>query len=540
MGFKGTLFAFFAWFTTICWGQLYEFSTPERLPGLVNSSAEESNPVRSSNGKTLYFVRTYDTKNIGGIYDQDIWYSNLSNGQWMAPKPLVSLNNKLHNAVVSEVLTPKDSLTKLYVLASYATQNDTRKGIQAAERKYGDSLWNLKAKLPIPGLDISGKYVGYFLSSDETVLIVSYEGSDSEGEEDLYISLKSGDEWSDLEHMGATINSPGYEIAPFLSAGHDTLFFSSNGFKGLGDADIFYSVRKGKWNSWTKPVNLGKSINTPYFDGYFSMLGNKALWASNREGKDLDLWSAWAIPPPKLLYSASVSDATVFQGADGGINLTITSGVPPFKVQWSNGQNVKELKNLRKGEYKVTVTDSIGQKFQAAFQINEPAATVESMIRFPNIQYQFGSWDFVVDSTINCLDSLKGIARLLEDYPKLVIELISHTDARGEANRNQVLSENRAKACYRYLVTELNIDPRRIVPVGKGESSPAKWFDPEQGNYVELTEDFILQKKENTVLYEYLNQLNRRTEGKVLRLDFDPINAPKAPKEFMEFQSLPK
>ncbi|NBU92693.1 MAG: hypothetical protein EBS17_07630, partial [Flavobacteriia bacterium] len=230
----------------------------------------------------------------------------------------------------------------------------------------------------------------------------------------------------------------------------------------------------------------------------------------------------------------------VFQGADGGINLTITSGVPPFKVQWSNGQIVKELKNLRKGEYKVTVTDSIGQKFQAAFQINEPAATVESMIRFPNIQYQFGSWDFVVDSTINCLDSLKGIARLLEDYPKLVIELISHTDARGEANRNQVLSENRAKACYRYLVTELNIDPRRIVPVGKGESSPAKWFDPEQGNYVELTEDFILQKKENTVLYEYLNQLNRRTEGKVLRLDFDPVNAPKAPKEFMEFQSLPK
>ncbi len=520
-------------------GQLYEFSKAERLPGLINSSAEESNPVLSHDGKSLYFVRTFDTKNSGGIYDQDIWFSSLIHGTWIAPKPLTPLNNKLHNAVISTHLSQEDSLTRMYVLSSYA-QQDVRKGISIAERNKGDTSWILKGKLPIPSLDISGKYVGYFLSKDESVLIVSYEGSDSEGEEDLYFSIKTGDEWSDLETMGSTVNSPGYEISPFLSPGKDTLFFSSSGFKGLGDADIFYSVRKSKWNAWSKPVNLGPGINTSNFEAYFSLNGNKALWSSNREGKDLDLWTAWAIPPPKLLYTVSVKDVSTFQGNDGSINVKVTSGVPPYKFQWSNGQSAGDLSNLRKGEYKLTITDSIGQKVQETLQINEPVAKVESVIRFPNIQYKFGSWDFISDSTVNSLDSLKAIAKLLEDYPKMVIELISHTDSRGEVPRNQVLSENRAKACYKYLVTDLHIDPRRIVPVGKGESIPSQWFDPMQKTSVVLTEEFIQQQKDNPMLFEYLHQLNRRTEGRILRLDFDPTTAPSAPKEYLEFQAIPK
>ncbi|MFM7387437.1 MAG: OmpA family protein, partial [Bacteroidota bacterium] len=233
-------------------------------------------------------------------------------------------------------------------------------------------------------------------------------------------------------------------------------------------------------------------------------------------------------------------DVSTFQGNDGSIDVQITSGVPPYKFQWSNGQSVEDIRNLRKGEYKLTITDSIGQKIQETLLINEPAAKVESIIRFPNIQYKFASWDFNSDSTVNSMDSLKAIARLLEDYPKMVIELISHTDSRGEEARNQVLSENRAKACYKHLVTELLIDPRRIVPVGKGESIPAQWYDPAQKSWVALTEEYIQQQKDNVSLYEYLNQLNRRTEGRVLRLDFDPSTAPNAPKEYSEFQTIPK
>src|SRR5690606_14914932 len=61
---------------------------------------------------------------------------------------------------------------------------------------------------------------------------------------------------------------------------------------------------------------------------------------------------------------------------------------------------------------------------------------------------------------------------LLEEYPGMVLELSSHTDSRGSTTSNQVLSENRAHQCYVYLVQEKGVDPRRIVPVGKGENDP--------------------------------------------------------------------
>jgi hypothetical protein len=66
------------------------------------------------------------------------------------------------------------------------------------------------------------------------------------------------------------------------------------------------------------------------------------------------------------------------------------------------------------------------------------------------------------------------------------------------------------------------------------------WFDPTQNKMIKLSEEFIQSKKENDVLYEYLHQLNRRTEGKVLRLDFNPKTATEAPSSYMEFQILPK
>lgn len=541
MGFRHWLIVFICAIYFTDWAQIYDFTKPERISLLVNSSAEESNAVLSEDGISLYFVRTYDTKNSGGIYDQDIWVSRSKNGNYLPPYPLKNLNNKLNNAVISEKRNLNDSsLTNIYLLSAYSADKDLKKGITIASHSKNDSNWIIQSKMPIPDLDIDGKYVGYFLSDDQKVLIFSFEGSDSEGEEDLYYSLYSNDGWSSPEHMGSVINSPGFEISPFLSPKNDTIYFSSNGYKGFGDADIYYSVRKGKWNAWTKPMNLGKTINTANFDAYFSVRKNKAIWSSNREGKDLDIWTAWTIAPPVFLMEYNEQSVSEFQGSDGSIHLTILSGVPPFKYQWSNGATTKDLLNIRKGEYKVTLTDSIGQKIQHVFTINEPPAQEQNLVRFPNVQYEFNKWTFINDSMVNSYDSLKSVARLLQDYPNLLIELISHTDARGDAQMNQILSENRAKACYIYLVQELHIDPRRIIPVGKGESEPAVWYDPIQKTKVILNEEFINMHKDKESLYEYYHQLNRRTEGRVLRIDFDPKTAPNAPSSYLEFQIIPK
>jgi outer membrane protein OmpA-like peptidoglycan-associated protein len=116
----------------------------------------------------------------------------------------------------------------------------------------------------------------------------------------------------------------------------------------------------------------------------------------------------------------------------------------------------------------------------------------------------------------------------------MVIELISHTDARGDEKANQKLSENRAKAVYTYLVEKKGVDPRRIIPVGMGEIDPTKIWDSKTNTSIVLTEAYIdhfkMADKEH---YEYLHQLNRRMEGKVVSLDFDPEKAPPAPKSYL-------
>jgi outer membrane protein OmpA-like peptidoglycan-associated protein len=133
----------------------------------------------------------------------------------------------------------------------------------------------------------------------------------------------------------------------------------------------------------------------------------------------------------------------------------------------------------------------------------------------------------------------------------MVLELSSHTDSRGKDDANQKLSENRAKACYKYLVEEKGLDPRRIKPVGKGELEPRTiWkkgdvFLASQPNDMKgietivLTEAYINSFSSNKVIFDMLHQYNRRTEGKILSMDFNPAAAPPANPDYLKFVKYP-
>ena len=63
-------------------------------------------------------------------------------------------------------------------------------------------------------------------------------------------------------NLGPAINTKGNERTPFLHSDGKTLYFSSDGHPGLGGIDVFRTVRQGdSWTKWSKPENLGKSIN---------------------------------------------------------------------------------------------------------------------------------------------------------------------------------------------------------------------------------------------------------------------------------------
>jgi hypothetical protein len=265
--------------------QQFEFSEPSKLSGNINSSAEEAMPLLSSDGKKMYFTRALSEQNEGGIYGgQDIWVSDFINGQWSKATNKLSINTKDNNTIIG---IDKDGKTLFFSDGSHGRKMN---GIYMT-RIQGTKMSKPEI-IPIPGIT-NLDFIGFYVSPDRDVIFISMKATDSRGEEDLYYTTKDQlGSWSIPKNLGATINTAGFEIAPFLSADKKRLYFSSNGHSGSGDADIFYSERVYEsWETWSVPVNLGPIVNSKKFDAYFSIYGDSvAYFSSNRDGKYADLY----------------------------------------------------------------------------------------------------------------------------------------------------------------------------------------------------------------------------------------------------------
>jgi hypothetical protein len=276
--------------------QQLEFTLPVKLPSTINSAAEEAMPLLSPDGRKLYFGRALFTGNEGGEYaGQDIWVSEYVSGGWRKASNVQSVNNRNNNSVVG---MSKDGKTFYFVNASSFQKMN---GVYATSEI--DRARTIRPELiSIPGID-NQDFLGFYVSPDLDVIFLSMKAPDS-GSEDLYYTVKEKSGlWIKPRSLGATINTSGFEISPFLSADKKRLYFSSNGHPGSGDADIFYSERLyDSWETWSVPVNLGSSVNSNKFDAYFSIYGDTlAFFASNREGKYADLYQTTATQGKTIL-----------------------------------------------------------------------------------------------------------------------------------------------------------------------------------------------------------------------------------------------
>ena len=348
----------------------------KRLSGTVNQTeSEESSPVFSVDGTRLYFVRLFNKQNSGGAEDQDVWFSDVNpDGSYPDGQLAKEFNNKFNNAVVGF----NKAGDAVYLLNTYDGKKDLEKGISRSE--FDGEKWSKPEKVEIPTLNIEGDFYGFFVSDDESTMIISYAGIGSLGNEDLYVSEKENGVWSSPKHMGATINSAGYEISPFLSPGKDTLFFSTDGRGGEGDADIFYSIRGNSWTDWSVPVNLGSQINSSKFDAYFIKKEDQLFWSSNRDNIKSDLFTMTILPPAPIELAHNKFDVTEHGNKDGSIELIVNGGVAPFNYQWSNGSKSKSISELETGDYTVVVTDAAGQEATSTISIFEPELVLPPVV----------------------------------------------------------------------------------------------------------------------------------------------------------------
>ncbi|MCB0494689.1 MAG: PD40 domain-containing protein [Cyclobacteriaceae bacterium] len=284
--------------------QVLKFKEAEKLPSTVNSEAEESMPLICQDGNTMYFVRSFFKDNHGGKFSgQDIWMSKKDTSWLEATNQLKGINNKKNNAVIGI----KDDGKTLYLLNSYG---GTVHGI--AFTKYINGKWTKPESIPVKGINKDG-YIGFYMNPTYDVLLISMSGTDSYGKEDLFVCLKdSANRWSEPHNLGATINSSGFEISPYITNDNKYLFFSSNGHPGFGDADVFVSERLyNSWDIWSTPKNLGPEINSKNFDAFFTVTKDSTVYfASNRGNDNADLFSS-KIVVPENSYSQERIDSLI-------------------------------------------------------------------------------------------------------------------------------------------------------------------------------------------------------------------------------------
>jgi hypothetical protein len=268
-------------------GQIFQFGEAKALPNSVNQNGHEILPLLTPDGKFLFFTRALDDSNTGGKYaGHDIWVSEHLRTEWgHATNTYFPFNTKSNEAIIGI------SRNRETVYLMKTVPNKKIQGIYFS--KFTRGKWSDPQLIPIEGLESDGS-LGFYMHPDGDVLLISMRASTSRGEEDLYISTKtSGGAWTAVRSLGTAINTRGLELSPFLSDDKRSIYFSSTGHKGLGDADIFVSTRLyDSWETWTAPVNLGEKVNSKKFDAYFSIYGDSiAYLSSNRNGKFMDIYS---------------------------------------------------------------------------------------------------------------------------------------------------------------------------------------------------------------------------------------------------------
>lgn len=405
--------------------QELEFTTPVALPDFINESSEEMVPLVSPDGHYLYFARAYSMKNKGGEYaGNDIWLAEIINDTTYGdPKNnFPHLNNKDNNVVIGF----SEETDTLYLMNIYGDHNTMLPGVSYAVHGQGKHNWN-DPMVWDDKIKFDGDNYMVYVHTTADVMFMSMEGPEAVGKEDLYVATLGEDgEWSEPLHLGDNVNSVGFEVSPFLSKTKDTLYFSSDGHGGLGDADIYYTIRlDSSWNNWSDPVNIGAPINSQFYDAFLSIAPNGIhYFVSNRGEQDLsDIYRARRVFMP-IDSSLLVADSSMSVTVDGIIATTETI-VPVHQ---------KKVPDVRAIYYKYN-----GRNIQ---------------------------WVTENEKVI-----LAQIAQILKEDTLLNVQLIGFASNEGSEAYNQLLSEDRAKSAKGYMVRN-GIDGSRFTSKGYGEHFP--------------------------------------------------------------------
>ena len=300
----------------------------ENLHDKINSRYTEAKPLVSHDGNTLYFSRLFHPDNTGGKTDpQDIYVSKFINGQWTNAQ---NMGNPLNDPFANGVCSISPDGNELLVINGYHTDGSITPGVSISNRTAIG--WGSPMRLDIKDFENYSEFQDFFLSADERVIIMAVERHEGYGDQDLYVSIKIGkNSYSRPVNLGLSINTYKAEFAPFLSPDNTSLYFASDGHGGYGQSDIFKTKRLDEsWQNWSKPQNLGPAVNTSSWDAYFSITasGDYAYFVSS-EGDRNGQENIYRIPLLQDISPELPEPLLAFQGRifDSHTNAPISANI---------------------------------------------------------------------------------------------------------------------------------------------------------------------------------------------------------------------
>ncbi len=375
------------------------------------------------------------------------------------------------------------------------------------------------------------------ISPDDLTLYFVSNMEGNIGEMDIWVTRRETPtgEFGTPKNLGEPINTPGNEMFPYVRE-DGTLYFASDGHPGLGGLDIFMSSPTP--DGWTEPENLRPPINSAADDfGIVFKPGQESGFFSSNRGRAAvyDIHS-FHLPPVEFRISGVVTDDSThvlvpgaivqLVGADGSLRQVETDqdGQYEFDPSMLRANVNYEILVNKSGYFSARAQENtIGYERSQHFIIDLAIAPIPvTAIQLPEILYDFDSW--VLQPQFR--DSLDGLVQTMHDNPNIVIELASHTDSRGTYEYNDTLSQRRAQAVVDFLIDQ-GIERERLEAVGYGKRQPrVVERDMERDSFffeegTELTEEFINSLPDEDH-QEAAHQMNRRTEFRVLREDYEP------------------
>jgi len=378
-------------------------------------------------------------------------------------------------------------------------------------------------------------------SADERTLYFSSNRRGGKGGVDLYrVPIDNSGRFGRPINLGSTINTPGDELFPYVSA-NGKLYFSSDGHPSIGGLDLFVASRNENEilvEHLGVPINsIGDDFAISFSDstqGYISSnrpggKGDDDIYFFKSTGSE-DRW--WTTAPPPVIDTLNKKIVNYFVQ----VKVVDPSGNPIDSVKINvrkNGQTLSNEKTNKKGFIELidlaendelvfkcdkedfitvrssfsmegkTIPESLLKKemtdttFQVIITMDRPeiGKEISKLYEINSIYYDLDKADIRTDAA----EELDKIVQFLTDNTQMNLELGAHTDARASTGYNLKLSQRRAESAVNYIIRR-GIAKDRIKPKGYGEGQ------------------LINECSDGVECPEEMHQQNRRTEFKIIKI----------------------